>query len=293
MTTVRSPKRRLPRAVRDGLADPGAGASGPMLYASSALSARRNPSFSDLESFCFFIGYSRSGHTLIGTALNAHPEVVISHELDAVRYVRHGFRRAQLFSLILQRDQHFGTMGRTWSGYTYDIPDQFQGRYVRLRVLGDKRARSSALQIAGQPHLLDRLRREVGVPIKVLHVTRNPFDNIATEARRHKMSLADATSWYEQICEAVEPGAAAARTRPSCWTCATRRSPPTREGRWPRSAGSSTSNPRPRTSTPAPPSSGPAPTGPATPSPGRRPSGAAWNGSSRSSTCWAPYTFED
>jgi hypothetical protein len=175
-----------------------------MLYASSAMSARRNPSFGDLENFCFFIGYSRSGHTLIGTALNAHPEVVISHELDAVRYIRHGFRRRQLFSLILQRDQHFGTMGRTWSGYKYDIPDQFQGRYERLRVLGDKRARSSALQIAEQPRLLDRVRREVGVPLKVLHVTRNPFDNIATEARRHKMSLTEATTWYEQICEAVQ-----------------------------------------------------------------------------------------
>jgi Sulfotransferase family len=204
MTPVRSSKPRVPRAVREGLADPRGRGQWAVLYASSALSARRNPSFTDLESFCFFIGYSRSGHTLIGTALNAHPEVVISHELDAVRYVRHGFRRAQLFSLILQRDQHFGTMGRTWSGYKYDIPGQFQGRYERLRVLGDKRARSSALQIAEQPRLLDRVRREVGVPLKVLHVTRNPFDNIATEARRHKMSLADATRWYEQICEAVD-----------------------------------------------------------------------------------------
>ena len=44
----------------------------------------------------------------------------------------------------------------------------------------------------------------MGVPLKVLHVTRNPFDNIATEARRHKMSLTDATAWYEQICEAVQ-----------------------------------------------------------------------------------------
>jgi hypothetical protein len=174
-----------------------------MLYASSLLHARQGPDLSDLDSFCFFIGYSRSGHTLIGTALNAHPEVVISHELDAVSYVRHGFRRAQLFWLILQRDQHFGTMGRTWSGYKYDIPDQFQGRFERLRVLGDKRARSSALQIAAQPELLDQVRKEVGVPIKVLHVTRNPFDNIATEARRHDMSLTDATAWYETICTAI------------------------------------------------------------------------------------------
>ncbi len=125
--TARSPKRRIPRAVRNGLADPRGRA--PVGQALRLVGAGRatDPDFADLEHFCFFIGYSRSGHTLIGTALNAHPEVVISHELDAVRYVRHGFRRAQLFSLILQRDQHFGTMGRTWSGYTVRDPRPVPG----------------------------------------------------------------------------------------------------------------------------------------------------------------------
>jgi hypothetical protein len=170
---------------------------------SSLLTARANPDLSELEHFCFFIGYARSGHTLVATMLNAHPEVVIAHELDAARFVRHGFRRAQLFSLLLQRDQQFGEIGRTWSGYRYEVPDQFQGRYERLRVIGDKRARASALQIAGRPQLLDRLRRVVKVPIRVVHVTRNPFDNIATESRRHNMSLSQATVWYEQICRAV------------------------------------------------------------------------------------------
>jgi hypothetical protein len=204
MTVAPSPRRRVPRQVLNGLRDPEGRAQWAMLYASSALRARHNPDLSGLEAFCCFIGYSRSGHTLIGTTLNAHPEVVIAHELDAVRFLRHGFRRSQLLSLILQRDQHFGTMGRTWSGYKYDIPDQFQGRFERLRVVGDKRARSTVLQMAEQPGLLDRLRREVRVPIRVIHVTRNPFDNIATEARRHDMTLTEATAWYEQICVAVD-----------------------------------------------------------------------------------------
>jgi hypothetical protein len=178
------------------LRDPRGARDWAKLYGSSLLSARRNPSFGDLEVFCLFIGYSRSG-------LNAHPEVVIAHELDAVNFVRHHFRRAQLFSLLLGRDERFGSMGRTWSGYQYDVPGQYQGRYERLRVLGDKRARSAALLIARDPKLLDRIRKTVKVPIRVLHVTRNPFDNIATEARRHKLSLGQGTAWYEQCCEAV------------------------------------------------------------------------------------------
>ncbi|MGA8726990.1 MAG: sulfotransferase [Acidimicrobiales bacterium] len=173
------------------------------LYGSSLLSARQNPSFADLETFCLFIGYSRSGATLVGSMLNAHPEVLIAHELDAVNLVRHRFTRSQLFSLLLRRDRTFGSMGRFWSGYSYEVPGQYQGIYKRLRVLGDKRARSTALLIARRPDLLDRIRRTVKVPLRVVHITRNPFDNIVTESRRHKLSLGQGTAWYEQSCDAV------------------------------------------------------------------------------------------
>jgi len=185
------------------LADPRTKGDWAKLYVASTLGARSNPGFEDLRHFFFFIGYARSGHTLVASMLNAHSEIVIANELDAVRFVRHRFLRSQLFWLLLQRDERFGSADRTWSGYQYEVPGQFQGRVERLRVLGDKRARSSVLQIAKDPSLLDRLRWRVGVPIKVVHVTRNPFDNIATEARRHKMTLGHATEWYDQICRAV------------------------------------------------------------------------------------------
>jgi len=186
-----------------GLTDPRTLGDWARLYGAAAVDARKGPGFDDLRHFSFFIGYARSGHTLVGTMLNAHPEVVIAHELDALKFVRHHFSRRQLYSLLLQRDQQFGSIGRTWSGYQYEVPGQFQGRFERLRVIGDKRARSTVLQIAHDPKLLDRLRKRVRVPIRVVHVTRNPFDNVATEARRHKMSLTEATTWYEQICRAV------------------------------------------------------------------------------------------
>jgi phage terminase large subunit-like protein len=41
--------------------------------------------FHDVGVFCIFIGYPRSGHSLVGSLLNAHPEVIISHELDVLR----------------------------------------------------------------------------------------------------------------------------------------------------------------------------------------------------------------
>jgi hypothetical protein len=178
-------------------------------YGRSLLRARRNPQFDDLEHFCFFIGYTRSGHTLVGSMLDAHPDVVVAHELDAVNCVRHHFSRSQLFALLLERDLQFGAIDWTWSGYNYEVPGQYQGRYRRLRVLGDKRGNSTALELAQRPELLDRMRRLVKVPIRVIHVTRNPYDNIATISRKNKFLRQDAskltlaTKGYGQSCEAV------------------------------------------------------------------------------------------
>jgi hypothetical protein len=72
-----------------------------------------------------------------------------------------------------------------------------------LKVIGDKKGGRSALELSRRPELLDRLRRTVRVPIRVIHVTRNPFDNIATLAARRHGSLAGATKRYEQSCRAV------------------------------------------------------------------------------------------
>jgi hypothetical protein len=187
-------------------------ASGPLqwaeLYLTSAWRAWRDGGFPDAERFCLFIGQARSGHSLIGSLLNAHPDMVISHELDAVRFVEKGFHRGQLFTLILRRDRVFGSMNRTWSGYDYNVPHQYQGRFDRLRVIGDKRGRTSALRLGAQPELVERVRKVVGLPIRVVHITRNPFDNIATEAVRRGLSLTAATAWFDESCRAI------ARVRP-------------------------------------------------------------------------------
>ncbi len=136
--------------------------------------------FDEVERFCFFIGYPRSGHSLIGSVLNAHPEIVIAHELDAVGHFRLHFGRLQVYALVLERDEQFGSRGRLGSGYDYVVPNQYQGRTTRLRVIGDKRGQKSTFWLGRYPHVLDRMRRVTGVPIRVIHITRNPYDTIAT-----------------------------------------------------------------------------------------------------------------
>ena len=134
--------------------------------------------------------------------------MIISHELDCIRYVRMGFGRSQIYWLILERDKAFESIGRNWTGYNYSVPGGHQGDHGEAKVIGDKRGRKSALELNQRPELLDRLRNRVGVPIRVIHVTRNPFDNIVSEAHRFNLTLEAATRWYEKSCVAV------AATRP-------------------------------------------------------------------------------
>lgn len=147
---------------------------------------RAPPPTADLETFCLFIGYSRSGHSLVGSLLDAHPDAVIAHELDALRLVDLRFSRAQIAWLILENDRKFTDAGRRWTGYAYRVPNQWQGKVRRMRVMGDKLGGPTTKRLARRPHLLDRVPRALGLRARYVHVVRNPYDNITTMARRRR-----------------------------------------------------------------------------------------------------------
>ena len=175
--------------------------NGPRLFLRSAASGiRHRVDFGHVERYCFFVGYARSGHSLIGSLLNAHREMVVSNELNSLRFVQHGFRRNQVFALVLARDAMFGNMGRLWTGYDYSVPNQFQGRFTRLKVIGDKQGGGSTRRLREDLGLIERLRRVVGVPIRVLHVTRNPFDNISRMTVNSRFDLQNTIQRYSGLC---------------------------------------------------------------------------------------------
>ena len=171
---------------------------------SSAATARTDRShFRSVERFCLFVGYPRSGHSLVGSLLDAHPDAVIAHELDALRLVHVGFGRDQLFSSILRNSRSYGEHRE--HVYDYTVPNQWQGRFRRIRVLGDKKGGRSSRRLADVPSLLTRLQSTVGVPLAFIHVTRNPFDNIATMLRRAApgTSLAQMVDAYTAMCATI------------------------------------------------------------------------------------------
>ncbi|MBW1679815.1 MAG: sulfotransferase, partial [Deltaproteobacteria bacterium] len=136
--------------------------------------------FDRVETHCMFLGYPRSGHSLIGSLLDAHPDIIIANELHTFRYIRYRFSKRQLFYLLLDNSQKFTNQGRTHTGYSYAVPNQWQGRFRRLRVIGDKRGSGSVKKLNLHPGLLQQLRRTVGIDMRFIHTVRNPYDNIST-----------------------------------------------------------------------------------------------------------------
>lgn len=152
----------------------------------------------------FFVGYSRSGHSLVGALLDAHPNVVVSHELHALKHLRQGRTFASVVSAIQRNSQFFHRFGRGYSGYSYEVPSQWQGRYSELRVIGDKKANGTCGLLRRHPGLVDQFDRTLPVPYLFIHVVRNPYDNIASRARRIGTSLNLATYGYFANVEVID-----------------------------------------------------------------------------------------
>jgi hypothetical protein len=171
----------------------------PATAVSTAVEARRlSHDLSTVRSFLMFVGHPRSGHSLVGVLLDAHPNVLVAHELDVLKYVEAGFGREQLFVLLRRQERARAARGQVTSAdYAYGVPGQWQGRYRRLDVIGDKKGGKSTLRLGDRPELLDRLAATVVVPVKIIQVVRNPYDNIATMHRRApRASLAHHVEQY-------------------------------------------------------------------------------------------------
>lgn len=160
----------------------------------SADLARYRPDQQVPEGLVLFVGPARSGHSLVGSLLDAHPEIVIAHELFALRHLQQGIAFGDVADAIKLNSAIYSELGRGATGYNYAVPGQYQGRATRLRLIGDKKGNPTAALLCRHPELLGRLERKR--PVHLVHVLRNPYDNIAAMAQREHTSLEHAAELY-------------------------------------------------------------------------------------------------
>jgi hypothetical protein len=171
--------------------------------------------FQQVRLFALFIGYPRSGHSMMAALLEAHPHMMFSHEVNALRALNKGFSKTGLYGLILQKAAAFARRGASGLGhevhttYDYAVPNQWQGRYEKVLVVGDKQAPATTAWLAGDSGLLARFSRTLGVPVRLIHMIRNPFGNISGIYRLKVKggmtpTLQAAIDYYFEMAEGVQ-----------------------------------------------------------------------------------------
>jgi hypothetical protein len=170
-----------------------------------------------VRTVALFVGYPRTGASMMGALLDAHPNMVFAQELHLLRASELGFSRNQIYALILRKAQRFHETGAKGKGhvagskYSYAVPDQWQGRHEELLVLGDKQAPGTTARLTAHPELAARLAREFGDRLRIIHMIRNPFDSIngifrlknGRGGRNRHIELRQSIDYYFRLVDGV------------------------------------------------------------------------------------------
>lgn len=150
---------------------------------------------SNYKNFSMFIGYPRSGHSLIGAFLNAHPKILIAHEYDVVKHVERNVPFNKIIEGLIERNQWFQQRKNVWNGYSYQIPNQFQDVNMNYETIGDKKGGKTTHRFMENNELIDKTLDHIPYNIKWVHVIRNPF-NIISSMTRYKDTLEHNTALF-------------------------------------------------------------------------------------------------
>lgn len=178
---------------------PGPGSPTREYWRNVCLQFRHTLDFRNVRRFCLFVGYPRSGHSMIGAMLNAHPRMVIAHEAHVPNLIEEGHGRSPFYARILREDQIFQSRGNKGI-YEFAIPNQWQGRFETLEVIGDKRGGAVTRQLEKDPEFLAKIRQLTGVPLRMIHAIRNPFDNISAISLWQDLTLDQSIDFYFDHC---------------------------------------------------------------------------------------------
>lgn len=186
-----------------------------------------------VRTFVFFIGYPRSGHSIVASCLDAHPDAVVAHEFSLFakllqpKLLEQLKNRTVLYSSLYQNSLRQSQTGwrsgqashKGLKGYTLKInsSESWQGKVRHLTVIGDKSGGLTSHTYRDSPKQFmsayKELSKIVRVPIKVLHVVRNPFDIVATKllyrlsdikGRRGNFSHRDPVTQMRSVMQAIK-----------------------------------------------------------------------------------------
>eukprot|EP00984_Skeletonema_dohrnii_P037177 scaffold38995_cov161-Skeletonema_dohrnii-CCMP3373.AAC.1 len=141
-----------------------------------------------LKRYVMFIATAHSGHSLVGSLLDAHPMMLVANEDDIFsRYLKHPGNsypgtpletRDEIFDSILSNSLKCALYSRWQHAYNYTVPHGWGGDWMpgKLTVIGDKKGgttsnRLKALQSEKKMvEVFQEFQTTIGLPIHIIHV---------------------------------------------------------------------------------------------------------------------------
>jgi hypothetical protein len=168
--------------------------------------------FHSLRRCAVFLGHPRGGGSLVGALLNAHPQTCLAADAGLFQYLRQGYRRSQLLWLVYRKDRAAGRRLRLDGDYRFAVPGQWQGCFESLRVIGDVKTGNATEWLARHPECLEELEGELGVPLRIIQLVRDPFQVVLSQHRAYPhIPIQRFVEDYFRRCEVMDR---VARERP-------------------------------------------------------------------------------
>jgi Sulfotransferase domain len=153
--------------------------------------------------FALVVGNARSGTTIVGSILDAHPRIICANETRASNAHWTNLSAQEIVDEIISNVEMNHVNQRQSSGYSYKI-ETAEKSFENIDVIADKIWNPTLLLLHGDRSLLTNLAQIIGCRILLVHCVRNPFDVIATMHQRSGADLSDRCRWYFVHCEAAQ-----------------------------------------------------------------------------------------
>lgn len=145
-----------------------------------------------IKYFVFFLGCDRSGSSILGSLMDAHPHAIIANEWRFPMFTDKSSSpslRKDLFNKLYSASAKNKVKKRSHSdkGYTLVVDGLWQGAYDEyIEIIGDKTSGFDVIPFLRSKRKFRKnyevLKNHLNIPIRAIQAVRNPFDVIATGA---------------------------------------------------------------------------------------------------------------
>ena len=153
--------------------------------------------FSHINTVLLFVGVPRTGHTMVAEFVNAHPNAMIARTEPIWALFRH-HTRAQVCQAVIDAHE------KDPEGFRYRIPGQFQGRSVRLEVIGARNARLATESLANDLSVIDLATQKMEASVKVIQVVMDPLMTVEKVSRYHRAQPREAADFVLDLMDKAQ-----------------------------------------------------------------------------------------